>query len=53
MILWNLISLILVIATLVEARKNDWRFPKFNSIATITFMWFIASLALHILNGSK
>lgn len=43
MILWNIISIVLVVLTLREAAKNGWRFPRFNSFATITFMWFIAS----------
>lgn len=51
MILWNLISIVLIIATLVEAYRNNWYLPKFNSIATIAAMWFIGSLALFLIGG--
>lgn len=51
MILWNIISIVLIIATLVEAYRNNWYRPKFNSIATIAAMWFIGSLALFLIGG--
>lgn len=51
MILWNLISIVLIILTLVEAYKNSWYRPKFNSIATIAVAWFIGSLALFLIGG--
>ncbi len=52
MIAWNLITLFMVIGTLVEAYTNSWRFPKFNSFATIAGMWFIGSIILHLMSNS-
>lgn len=49
MILWNLISIVLIILTLVEAYKNNWYRPKFNSIATVAGLWFITSTILTVL----
>lgn len=53
MILWNIISIVLIILTQREAYKNNWRWPKFNSIATIAALWFIGSFTLFLLDGSK
>ena len=50
MFLWNLISIVLVIIVLVEARSNDWQRPKFTSFATIAGLWFVGSITLFYLN---
>lgn len=49
MILWNIISIVLIVLTLREAAKNEWRMPKFSSIATIAALWFISSTILLVL----
>ena len=49
MILWNLSSIVLIALTLREAAKNDWRMPRFNSIATVAGLWFITSTILTVL----
>lgn len=46
MILWNLISIVLIILTLTEAHRNNYAFPKFASWATVAFAWFIGSIVL-------
>ena len=51
MILWNIISIVLIILTQREAYKNNWRWPKFNSIATIAVLWFLGSLGLFLIGG--
>jgi hypothetical protein len=47
----NLISIVLIILTLVEAYKKSWYRPKFNSIATIAVLWFLGSLGLFLIGG--
>ena len=51
MFLWNLISIVLVIIVLLEARSNDWQRPKFTSFATIAGLWFLGSLGLYLIGG--
>lgn len=53
MLLWNLISVILVIMTLLEANKKGWRFPKVTSWAFVSLLWFVGTLALFALNQGK
>ena len=50
MLIWNLISVILVILTLLEAGRNSGRLPKFASWATVSLVWFIGSITLFYLN---
>jgi len=50
MLIWNLISVILVILTLLEAGRSSWSFPKFASWATVSLLWFIGSIVLFFLN---
>lgn len=52
MFAWNLISLIIVACAVVEAYQNNWRFPKFNSFATVAVLWFVGSLALYFATRS-
>lgn len=52
MLIWNLISVLLVIVTLMEADKNGWRFPKFASWAVVSLVWFVGSIILFFLNNN-
>lgn len=54
MILWNLISIILLVwsaVTIVKRTKQDQPVFTGGSIVPITFLWFIASLILFVLSG--
>ena len=49
MILWNLISIAIIAAIVIEAKNAGWGLPKFVSFATIGACWFAGSLGLWVL----
>lgn len=49
MILWNLITIALIIATIIEARNNGWKWPKVSSFAYVTLAWFVGSILLYLI----
>lgn len=50
MILWNLILIVLVILTLMEAHANGWKRPQLVSVATIAALWIVGSYALWLVS---
>ena len=56
MILWNIISVILIIWSVASiAKRTNQGQPVFvgGSIVPITFLWFIGSLVLSLVNGGS
>ncbi len=47
MILWNLITFILIVLTLREAKRNGWGKPSWDSVWAIALLgWLLLSVAL-------
>lgn len=50
MILWTLISILLIFGSIIEGNRRGWKWPEYNSIETITVLWFAFSFGMYITN---